>query len=245
MMLLRLVARDFRANGLYLAISLALVFVLGGGMAYGVLGEAPDIGDDRWRQGESIELLLYAAMIILSVKLASIFFFKVDEMNDIEPMAASLPVKRGEIVKARYLASTLVILVAFFVHLLAILPAALLRGGLDHMGLGLVYHPALWTIALIILLLSNSFSFPLYFRFGLTRGMVVLAIVQVLLVALTITLAINFVDQDSFFRRFEELVKWVSAQNAPLLIIAVIAGASLVMTTSAMLSVKLYNTRDL
>lgn len=245
MMLLRLVARDFRANRLYLAISLALVFLLGAGMAYAVLGDAANVNDGRWRQGESIELLLYSSLIILSVKLASIFFFKVDEMNDIEPMAASLPVKRGEIVKARYLASALVILVAIMVHLLAILPAALLRGGLDHPGLGLVYHPALWTIALIILLLSNSFSFPLYFRFGLTRGMAVLAVVQVLLVALAITLAINFVDQDSFFQRFEELVKWISAQNALVLITAVIAGASLVMTASAMLSVKLYNTRDL
>lgn len=245
MMLLRLVARDFRANRLYLSISLALVFVLGAGMAYGVLGEAPNVNDGRWRQGQSIELLLYCSLIILSVKLASIFFFKVDEMNDIEPMAASLPVKRGAIVNARYLASTLVILMAFMVHLLAIVPAALLRGGLDHIGLGLVYHPALWVIALIILLLSNSFSFPLYFRFGLTRGMVVLAVVQVLLVALAITLAINFVDKDGFFQRFEELIGWVSAQNALLLITPIIGGAFLVMAVSARLSVKLYNTRDL
>ncbi|GAB5527696.1 MAG: hypothetical protein Roseis2KO_55680 [Roseivirga sp.] len=245
MMLLKLIARDFRANGLYLGIILTLIFVLGVGLAYGVLGEAPDVNSDRWMKTDSIELLLYCSMIILSVKLASVFFFKVDEMNDTEPMAASLPVRREAIVKARYLASTLVIVVAFIVHLLAILPAALLRGGLEHLGLNLMYHPALWVITFIILLLSSSFSFPLYFRFGLTKGMAVLTVIQVLLVILAITVAINFVDQDSFFNRLERLIGWVSERNALLLITTVFSVAFLLMAGSAMLSVKLYNTRDL
>ncbi len=245
MTLLRLFARDFRANGLYLATSLGILFVMSTGLAYGVLGEPPQGYDDRWVLADSIEMLLYLSMIIVSTKLASILFFKIDEMNDVQGTFASLPVARNEIVKARYMSSLVQVLVVLGVHLLAILPAALIRGGLDHIGLKLIYHPAVWIISFVLVLLSNSFSFPVYFRFGLTRGLAVFTVIQVLMLVTTIALLVNFVDNDSFFRAVEQLIKWVAAQNAFLLISAIIGGTLLIMAGSATLSIKLYNTKDL
>lgn len=245
MILLRLFARDFRANGLYLATSLGILFVMSAGLAYGVLGEPPEGFDDRWALADSIEMLLYLSMIIVSTKLASVLFFKIDEMNDVQGTIASLPVARNGIVKARYMSSLVQVIIVLCVHLLAVVPAALFRGGFDHIGLNLMYHPAIWIISFVLVLLSNSFSFPAYFRFGLTRGLAVFSVIQVLMLVLTITLAVNFIDRNSFFMAIETSVKWIAAQNPWLLIGAIIGGALLTMAGSASLSIKLYNTKDL
>lgn len=245
MTILKLVAKDFRVNRVYLITSLGILFLLSTVLAYGLLGERATAANGEWVIPENIKTFIYFFMVILSAKVVSMLCFMVDERSGVETLFASFPIKRSQLVLARYIGSIWQVIVSFALHLLAVLPAAILRGGLDHQGLSFVYNPGIWFVSFILLLLSNNFSLPVYFKLGLLRGVLVMAIIQLLLAAIVLAIMINLVDTELLSDYVRDVLKWVSQQRNVTLVIGSILGTLLVTIGSIMLSVRLYNTKDL
>lgn len=243
-MLLKLVAKDFRANGLYLGISLGVLFVLNGVLTFGALGSEGGPGEQIDTK-ITVAIPMFFLISILSAKMASLLFFKVDDMSDTSTLFASLPVRRNELVKARYISSAILVVAALTVLLLATLPAYVIYGASYPETFILIHYPAFWCAFLLLVWFSNGISFPFYFALGLTKGVLVIVIIQVLLAAILLAILLNTDSWGEIFDFAEAVLDWMDSIHIALLSLGSLAITLLLMLGSAMLSVKFYKVKDL
>ncbi|MCE7993005.1 MAG: ABC-2 transporter permease [Roseivirga sp.] len=244
-MLFRLVAKDFRANGLYLAISLGILFVLNAILSFGVLGSESGPVSAGGDAKLTVAIPMFFLVSVLGSKVASLLFLKIDDMSDSNTFFASLPVKRKELVKARYISSAILACVALVVLLLATLPAYFIYGASYSETFSLLHYPAFWCIFLLFIWFSNSISFPFYFRFGLARGVFTVVIIQVLLATAMVIILLDPDVREGILDFAEGALDWINTIHIALLGLGSLGITLLLMLGSAMLSVKFYKVRDL
>ena len=118
--MLQLIIKDFRANRVYVLMSLAILFIISTVFILLVLEASDDIEP---------ELVVYTIIIMLSSSSVSLLFFFQDEVFKTDEIFVSLPVKRSEVVLAKYATSFLQLLLALFVHFLGLQLGVLIQGG--------------------------------------------------------------------------------------------------------------------
>jgi len=239
MNILLLIIKDLRANWMLQLFSLAILFAISAGFV--------TIWLKGWTTSDPIESFVslatafYVIAVVLSSKLASLLFMKMDEIYGTGEIFASLPVTRSQIVFAKYATSFVQVLLGLSIHILAILIIVYFLVGLDHPAVGIIFNPMLWLLMLVLLLLSNSFSFPFYFRFGLTRGIAVVGIIQFLLIVVAV-LTYKMLNPGDYI---QDTLEWLSNQNRLLLQTGLIGFFLFILSGSMALSARLYHNKEL
>ena len=229
----QLIYKDFRANWMFLLFALAILFALSSAFIYNWIGE-----NGRTDPG----LVLYYLTVLSSSSILSLLFMKVDEVYQTEAVFASLPIARGQMVKARYGSGLVQAILALVVHFLGAQLGAFLQGCSDYPALESIYDPMLWLGALIFLLLFNGCSYPFYFKFGLSRGALIVTICSFLFFATFVTVMINV---DQAWDVFQNSILWVLDQN-PVVTLLLFAGIFLLIIAGSLaLSFNIYKNKDL
>ncbi|MDC9721451.1 MAG: ABC-2 transporter permease [Urechidicola sp.] len=232
-MLLQLLLKDFRSNWLYQLFSLAILFSISTLFIYLLLEE---------NGSADPELLIYFMAVILSSSIVSLLFMVMDELHHTDKFFASLPVTRNQIVLAKYGTSFIQILLALIVHFLGALFGAYLGGNINYPELEIIYNPILWLSTLIVLLFFKSYAYPIYFKFGLSKGLVIQVIIQLVIFMIFVAIMVNY---NKFWHSFQEDISWVLNQNKWKLLIVVLAFFLLIMKGSIVLSIKVFKNKDI
>ena len=185
----------------------------------------------------------------------------IDDIYRTDPLFGSLPLRRSDVVKARYLSSGGIILGGLFLllgtgHFLGFLFPT------DNVNLGPILGGRAAVAFLILAALLVSFFLPFYFRLGLGRaifafmgtflGILILASGAVKIIALSSgqsVVDLLGLERDFWFSPSTPLVEGIRAgQNAlglPLFALILIAVFSGIIFLSLRLSISFFNQRDL
>ena len=232
-MMLQLILKDFRTNWLYQLFSLAILFSISTLFIYLMLAE---------NSNADPELVIYFMVVMLSSSIVSLLFMTMDELHHTDNFFASLPVTRNQIVIAKYSTSFMQILLALIVHFLGANFGAYIEGSINYPELEIIYKPILWLSILIGLLLFKSYAYPLYFKFGLGKGIAIHSAIQFLFFALFVIIMINYSKTWDYF---QEGISWMLDQNEWMLLTVFIAFFFLMMGGSMILSIKGFKNKDI
>jgi hypothetical protein len=174
-----------------------------------------------------LSLLIFGMMMLTSGSLP----FSIEQKNDINTFYITQNVPRDTVVTGRFLFGALVDLVFVSVAAFIDIIALILTGNFT----GIVQEIIAATIVFLGVLIYNAFSFPLYFKLGFTKGVVLAAFVP-MLVILVVAFVVLFAFPNGF-----DMPKSVNTV-AIMLVLAVIA----VIATyfSILLSKKFYRKRE-
>jgi len=156
-----LIRKDLRANGITQLKALSLLFALSTFFIYFWLNEGGEVDPG---------IVFYTLVVLLSSSIVSLLYMKTDDLNQMNKHFASLPVRRREIVIARYASSYILIALALPAHFLGIQMAVLLWGD-NHVNLNITYNPSFWIFICAALVFFKNLALPFYFKFGLNKGM--------------------------------------------------------------------------
>ena len=230
--MLQLIIKDFRANGTYQLWSLAILFSISTLYIWLVLNANTNIEP---------ELILYTLTVLLSSSFVSLLFFIQDDLSKTDEVFVSLPVTRGEVVMAKYVSSFLQLGFALFAHFLGFHLGILLHGGASSFDLAFILTPKFWLALPLVLVLFKSFSYPLYFRFGLSTGAIIHSIIQFFLLV-TVIVSVRIFNLATFMN---QVLEWISNQNAFATLALLIISFLLLLTGSIMLSIKLFKNKNI
>tara|TARA_R110001599_G_scaffold203055_1_gene399983 strand:- start:7281 stop:7979 length:699 start_codon:yes stop_codon:yes gene_type:complete len=225
--ILKLIQKDFRAHRVYLLYSVVLLCAISTLFTYLVLLE---------NGRTDFELIMYFVIVLASTSIVSLLFIQMDELYKTDEIFASLPVTRTQIIIAKYLSSFIQVLLALAVHFLGIQLGAYFHGSPGSPQLEIIYNPLLWLIMGVLLLFFKSYSYPLYFRFGLTIGAATHGVIQFLWLVILI-LSFRFFNLQL---KIEQLIEWGSGQNGYLLLTALVMAVVALMILSMTLSSKFF-----
>ncbi|MBV6645778.1 MAG: ABC-2 transporter permease [Cyclobacteriaceae bacterium] len=229
-----LILKDFRANWLFQLISLLMIT----GLCLLTIGGMLD-------DGGQILIVIYLAIVISACSLTSLVFIKSDEYHGTESVFVSLPVARKQIVVARYITSLIQILLVLTCCYLATKFGSVLQERYNDPVLKVLYLPVVWAALLVFSLLLKSFSYPAYFKYGLERGMAILAAIHFGILTLGVLIHWMFGKSSIQIAYIQYFLEWLSQQNGLIIIGSVSTLALLCWVTSLKLSCKFYKTRDL
>lgn len=232
--MLLLILKDFRANWLFQLLSLFVTVVL-------CLITLAAMQDD----GGQIIIVLYGAIIVGMCSLISLVFMRADEYFKVDELYASLPVTRSQIVKARYSTSFVQILLVLTCCFLSTKSELVHQGGLEDPALRIIYHPIFWFVLLVLVLMLISISYPFYFKYGLERGVVVLALIHlgVLILGFVVNKMIGTTEILSGF--FEQSYQLLFQQSWMIFLASFLFFVAMILIASVKLSCKFYQNRDL
>ncbi len=231
--MLQLILKDFRANWLYQLFSLVILFSISTLFIYLML-EGNGSADP--------ELVIYFMVVMLSSSFVSLLFMKVDEIYHTDEIFVSLPVTRNQIVLAKYASSFFQVLLALIFHFFGTQLGAYLQENLGHPELEITYSPILWSSILIALLLFKSYAYPLYFKFGLTKGAAIHSVIQFFFFVIFVTLMINY---NNAWADFQHSLKWLVNQNRLEVLAVFTAFFLLIMGGSMVLSTNFFKNKDI
>jgi hypothetical protein len=223
--MLQLILKDFRANWLYQLFSLAILFCISMLFIYHMIEE---------NGSADPELFIYFMVVMLSSSAVSLVCMLIDELYQIDELFISLPVTRKQIVLAKYLSSIVQLALALVVHFLGAQVVIYFHGGLGNSELEIIYNPMVWIAVFMILLLFKCYSYPLYFKFGLMRGIAIHSLFQFILF---VTFVVIMVNRNSSWNIFQEGINGILNQNRWILLTLVIAFFLLIMKGSLALSI--------
>jgi ABC-2 type transport system permease protein len=224
--MLQLIIKDFRANWLYQLFSLAILFCISLLFIYNMIEE---------NGSADPELLIYFCVVMLSSSAVSLVFMLIDELQKIDELFISLPVTRNQIVIAKYTSSILQLLLALIVHFLGVQVVIYFHGGLGNSELEIIYNPIIWISVFMILVLFKSYSYPLYFKFGLIRGVAIHSLLQFILFVIFVTIMVNY---NNSWNALPEGISWIFNQNWWILLTIVTVFFLVIIKGSIVLSIK-------
>ncbi|MCK5402215.1 MAG: ABC-2 transporter permease [Flavobacteriaceae bacterium] len=231
--MLQLIIKDFRANWMYQLFSLVILFSTSTLFIYLMLKENGNADP---------ELVIYFMVVMLSSSIVSLLFMKIDEVHHTDEIFASLPVTRSQIVLAKYSTSFIQISLALVAHFLGAQFGAYMEGSMNYPELEIIYKPMLWLSILIALLFFKSYAYPLYFKFGLTKGAVIHSVIQFCFFAIFVTIMINY---NNAWADFQHGLKWVVNQNKLEVLAIFTAFFLLIMGGSMVLSTNFFKNKDI
>ncbi|MFT4684203.1 MAG: ABC-2 type transport system permease protein [Glaciecola sp.] len=224
--MLQLFLKDFRANWLYQLFSLAILFCISMLFIYQMIEE---------NGSADPELLIYFSVVMLSSSAVSLVFMLIDELHKIDELFISLPVTRNQIVIAKYTSSIVQLLLALIVHFLGVQVVIYFHGGLGNSELEIIYNPIIWISVFMILVLFKSYSYPLYFKFGLIRGVAIHSLLQFILFVIFVAIMVNY---NNSWNALPEGISWIFNQNWWILLIIVTVFFLVIIKGSIVLSIK-------
>jgi len=224
--MLSLIIKDFRAQKQYLL----LLFIMIAGISAGF--------NIAQRVEADIEVELYILTVVLSTLIASKLFTLFDYQANAELFFAALPVTRKQMVIAAYSSSAVLAIVTLGVHFLAIVLSSteLLRA--EHT---FMYEAPMWIFAFVALVLTDAFSFPFSFKYGLAKGSFVYGCFFITLI-ITAIVTINTLNPTGF------LYTWVTAflkQSPVMLISQLTVFGIIILGISIFISIHTYQGKDL
>jgi hypothetical protein len=181
------------------------------------------------------ELLIYFSVVMLSSSAVSLVFMLIDELHKIDELFISLPVTRNQIVIAKYTSSIVQLLLALIVHFLGVQVVIYFHGGLGNSELEIIYNPIIWISVFMILVLFKSYSYPLYFKFGLIRGVAIHSLLQFILFVIFVAIMVNY---NNSWNALPEGISWIFNQNWWILLIIVTVFFLVIIKGSIVLSIK-------
>lgn len=224
--MLKLVIKDFRISKFYLL----LLFIVLAAVSVGFMLSL--------RAGNSIEAELYVIVVILSAVISSKLFLLIEAEADADRLFIGLPITRKQLVVSKYIVSTLMILLVLMVHLVAVLASSSVEMRNENY---LMFYPAMWIISGLVLILSDSLSFPFYFRFGLLKGGIMYGITMLTLSLLTV-FTLGQINRSIWFH---DLVMCILSQPIGFLITEFIALFILILWGSIFISISVFKNKDL
>ncbi|AFU68319.1 ABC-type transporter membrane protein [Psychroflexus torquis ATCC 700755] len=231
--MLQLILKDFRANWLYQLVSLAILFCISLLFIYHMIEE---------NGSADPELVIYFVVVLLSSSAVSLVFMMIDEMYKMNEFCISLPVTRNQIVVAKYTSSIVQLALALVLHFLGVQVVVYFHGGLGNPELEIINNPIIWISAFMILLLFKSYSYPIYFKFGLMKGVAIHSVLQFILFVIFVVLMANY---NHSWNGYPEGISWILNQNKWALLIVVTAFTILMMKGSTVLSTKIFKKKDI
>ncbi len=224
--MLKLVIKDFQVSRIYLLLLIAVLALIS-------IGYTRALGS-----GEKVESELYVIVVLLSAMISSKLFLLQEAESNSETLIAGLPHTRKQIVIGRYVSSFLMILVVLGVHLIAIQISS--TDALRNENY-IMYHPEMWIISGLALMLADAIAFPYYFKFGLGQGALMYGATMIFLFFLTV-FTLGRYDRSIWFREFMQAV---FEQPKVLLTIELIILFLLVLWSSLSISINVYKNKDL
>tara|TARA_R100001369_G_scaffold91869_1_gene134521 strand:- start:1999 stop:2595 length:597 start_codon:yes stop_codon:yes gene_type:complete len=188
------------------------------------------------------ELVIYFMVVMLSSSAVSLLFMILDELYKIDQFFISLPVTRTQMVKAKYCSSLLQTGFAFVVHFLGTQFGIYLEGSINYPDLVIIYNPMWWLIVFTLLLVFKSYAYPIYFKFGLIKGIAIQSILQFLCFVFFVIIMINF---SKIWNYFQNGLIWVFNQNMLTVLMACAVSIILVMNGSVTVSIKVFKNKDI
>jgi hypothetical protein len=188
------------------------------------------------------ELVIYFVVVLLSSSAVSLVFMIIDELYKLDELFISLPVTKNQIILAKYTTSIVQLLLALVVHFLGVQVVIYFHGGLGNSELEIIYNPIVWISIFMILLLFKSYSFPLYFKFGLIRGVVIHSLLQFILFVIFVTTMVNY---NNSWHALPEGISWILNQNKWILLAVAITFFILIMKGSTALSINNFKMKDI
>jgi ABC-2 type transport system permease protein len=231
--MLQLIIKDFRANWLYQLFSLAILFCISLLFIYNMIEE---------NGSADPELVIYFVVVLLSSSAVSLVFMIIDELYKLDELFISLPVTKNQIILAKYTTSIVQLLLALVVHFLGVQVVIYFHGGLGNSELEIIYNPIVWISIFMILLLFKSYSFPLYFKFGLIKGVAIHSLLQFMLFVIFVVLMVNY---NNSWNAYPEGISWIFNQNKWILLTVVVAFFTLIMKGSTALSIRNFKRKDI
>lgn len=224
--MLLLIIKDFRAQKLYLM----LLFIVITGMSAGF--------NITQRMETDIEMELYIFAVVLSTIIASKLFMLIDYQTNAELFFGALPVNRKKMVMSSYGSSALLALLILGVHYLAVIISSTedLRTAYAFM-----YEAPMWIFAFVLLVLTDAFSFPFSFKYGLVKGTFVYGCFLITLI-ITAIVTINTLNPSGL------LYSWFTAffrQSPVILISQLTVFGIIILGVSIFISIRTYQGRDL
>jgi len=226
-----LIRKDLWANGMTQLKALSLLFALSVFFIYFWLNEGGEVDPG---------IVFYILIILLSSSIVSLLYMKTDELNQMNKHFASLPVKRSEIVIARYASSYILIVGALPAHFLGIQMAVLLWGD-NHINLDITYNPSFWISICLALMFFKSLALPFYFKFGLNKGMFIYSLTMFMLL---IGSMLSYQVFNPLYG-IQQFGTWLSDQSIVAVLSTGIALYLLLLAGSAGLSIKYYKNQEL
>ena len=104
-----------------------------------------------------------------------------------------------------------------------------------------LFRPEMWIITPLLLLLSDAFSYPFYFRFGFVKGAIIYGFVLISLMILTV-ITIRFWIPEELG---QQIVGWISGLQPWLAYAGLIAIICLIQGSSVLVSIEFYKRQDL
>jgi len=162
-----------------------------------------------------------------------------EEKNNSEVVLNSLPLKRRDIVLARYLSSFVFVFGAFIIIGLM---GALMKG----LGLPIplrYVRPSDAVAVVISLAILTSFYFPVYFRFGYIKSRF-FNLILFLLVFFVPSLAVSYIKEGSSYEALDRVMALIAEFSAWQTGVGAVILAVLAMAVSARISLSVYRRRE-
>ncbi|MEO9869688.1 ABC-2 transporter permease [Ekhidna sp.] len=224
--MLKLVIKDFRANRTYLLLLFIVLAAISFGFNLAIIAES------------EVEAELFPLVVILSAMVASKLFILAEAEVSADKLFAGFPVTRKEMVLAKYISSGLLILMALSIHLLVIRISSTEALRSEN---SFIYQPEMWIISGLILIISDAFSFPFYFRYGIAKGAMMYGVVLITFMMLTV-LVLNMLNPGDLLHA---LFLRVTDQPAWAIFAELVALFLLILSSSILISISVFKTKDL
>lgn len=222
----KIFVKDIRVNREYLLLLLIVLAGISFGFCQGVVA---DIG---------LEVEAYVLAVFLSSLIASKLFVIVDETTNVEQLFASLPVTRVQLVVSKYLSSFLHMALAMVVHL-TVIHLSMTEELLTEAAF--IYRPEFWIITSILLILSDAFTYPFYFRYGFVKGAIIYGFALISFMILTV-ITINILGRKELVQNF---IRWVSSLEPWVVYASLVITILTILGSSLLISINIYKKQDL
>lgn len=225
-MLIKLILKDFRVNTIYLTLLFVVLAAISFGFNMAIISES------------NVESELYVLAVILSAMVSSKLFLLTEAEVNADRLIAGFPVTRNQIVAAKYLSSALLIFISLIIHMLVIRISSteVLRSENAFM-----YQSEMWIISGLLLILSDAFSYPFYFRYGIVKGALMYGLTLITLMIVTVFILNMFNPADAL----HNLVIRITAQSPYLLFTELLMLFVLIVGGSISISINVFKNKDL
>jgi len=239
--MLNLIKKDITIAGIFMAVTAVVISFL---TLMAVLTMLDNFG--------GLILGFYIPMVIILCGGASFLFMVIDEAFQADELYASLPIAKWKIIGARYISSSLMMLLSYCLIALVSYSAQLIEQKKDPI-LKLILSPEGMIGMILIMLLFLVYYFPFIIKFGLAKGMGIglIALFCLFLIfpagrfILKALRGVVHFDLSFFTTFFDAVRRWVTGltgNETLLFMIAVFAGTTLL---SLGLSIRFYKHKDI
>lgn len=229
----QLILKDFRVNWIYQLLSLVLLFLISALYMYAALQTKSSVDPD---------IVIYFMVVLLSTGITSFLFYGIDEISNTNEIIASLPVSRKQMVTARYTTTVVQVLLTLGFHFLGGIFGAYLQDGLDSDILKPIYDFRLWITIAFIVFTFSSYSYPLLYKFGLFKGMLIIGVGHfVLYVSFVITMILH----QTVWGSIQEVIFWMLNLSEWISLPVFIAVSVLIMFGTLLASITIFKNKDI